>query len=414
MNREKKLSPSPGAIVSLSYEGCPATIFETQVLNQFDLMTYGSQYITFLAFEGQGSHYIDSKKRASVLSKKYAAKLSCHRAFNKFLPGSIFVNALLLVFRNFRVLRKASVVHARTEYAAVVAVRLRWLFNYRVVADIRGDTVDELRLSGEQTSSWLLKFYISTFVLPRQEMMLHFACRSSDKIRFVSEALQALVCKKYFARRGPSRAVIPCGADTDRFYFDEELRSTTRGFLGVERYTVLLYSGSLAKYQSISEVASTLESLMALDEDLFVIVATPECAAAADAFKMLPDHRLLIKTFSLEEMNGVYNAADFGILLREYRDLNFVAVPTKYAEYCVTGLRCLHNETVDIVCRHSEALESVSVDLFPRMLKYGSKCDRGSIARRGADIFSTVRSETFWFEYLCGLYKKSTTTTSDK
>ena len=46
------------------------------------------------------------------------------------------------------------------------------------------------------------------------------------------------------------------------------------------------------------------------------------------------------------EVNSYLNAADAGFLLREQSPLNEVASPTKFAEYCLTGLPVIMQNTV--------------------------------------------------------------------
>ena len=46
------------------------------------------------------------------------------------------------------------------------------------------------------------------------------------------------------------------------------------------------------------------------------------------------------------EVNSYLNAADAGFLLREQNPLNEVASPTKFAEYCLTGLPVIMQNTV--------------------------------------------------------------------
>ena len=48
-------------------------------------------------------------------------------------------------------------------------------------------------------------------------------------------------------------------------------------------------------------------------------------------------------------MNSIYNASDFAFMIRATRNLNVVASPTKFGEYCLTGLQVIHNSSVSQV-----------------------------------------------------------------
>ena len=53
-----------------------------------------------------------------------------------------------------------------------------------------------------------------------------------------------------------------------------------------------------------------------------------------------------LRSGRIAEFNDFLNAADFGFILRERNKINRVACPTKFAEYCLTGLPVIIGDAV--------------------------------------------------------------------
>ena len=84
------------------------------------------------------------------------------------------------------------------------------------------------------------------------------------------------------------------------------------------------------------------------------------------------------------EINKYYNVADFAILIRSDRSLNHVASPTKFGEYCLTGLPVITNNTV----KQSESFSKIignKIDF--RKMNLSKKIDRKNISRRSKQFF---------------------------
>ena len=85
-------------------------------------------------------------------------------------------------------------------------------------------------------------------------------------------------------------------------------------------------------------------------------------------------------------MNSVLCGSDYGVLLRDNRSLNNVSSPTKFGEYCITGLRVIHNNTIDQVCDITAKISN-GYGLLPPY----SFCDiktRTLIATKARQVFS--------------------------
>jgi hypothetical protein len=78
-----------------------------------------------------------------------------------------------------------------------------------------------------------------------------------------------------------------------------------------------------------------------------IFFATSNPLLAQDYFKDFISERFIIVSVDYEKMNEIYNLADFAFMLREPKILNWVASPTKFGEYCLTGLAVILNNTIE-------------------------------------------------------------------
>jgi hypothetical protein len=53
-----------------------------------------------------------------------------------------------------------------------------------------------------------------------------------------------------------------------------------------------------------------------------------------------------LRSGRIAEINDFLSAADFGFILRERNKISRVAFPTKFAEYCLTGLPVIIGDAV--------------------------------------------------------------------
>jgi hypothetical protein len=139
--------------------------------------------------------------------------------------------------------------------------------------------------------------------------------------------------------------IIPCLAPEDEFYFDQTLRDRVRSELriGVDE-AVYVYSGSLAAYQRFDETVEMCRNVLAAGKKARLIVLTPDVDRARQICTTLATDTVICRSVDHAQVNGYLNAADFGMLLRDSTPVNYVAFPTKFAEYALTGLRVIMKE----------------------------------------------------------------------
>jgi glycosyltransferase involved in cell wall biosynthesis len=174
------------------------------------------------------------------------------------------------------------------------------------------------------------------------ERRMRRAAQHSNRAIFVSEPLRQRMAPHWGEK---TSLIIPCGAASDLFFFDQSLREKTRRDLGFsDDTTVFVYSGSLVEYQKFPETVAMYRRLAATTRNTRLLVLTKDRKKAAALTG--EDPAILIRSAGHSEINGYLNAADVAFMLRDPTAINIVASPTKFAEYGLTGLPVIMSRSV--------------------------------------------------------------------
>ena len=104
---------------------------------------------------------------------------------------------------------------------------------------------------------------------------------------------------------------------------------------------VFVYSGSLKKYKMIDETIRFFKSILRKKNNAILLILTKDFSIATEKVSRMKN----IKVMSIEhqEVNSYLNASDLAIMIRKKDLTNKAASPTKFAEYCLTGLDVITN-----------------------------------------------------------------------
>jgi hypothetical protein len=253
------------------------------------------------------------------------------------------LNALILGAGLLRFRPRFDLVHARTDYGAVVCSLLKPWRRFLLVWDCRGDSPAEFAdRYRPRNPIWRAARAFRLYMLERDRRR---AARACDRAVFVSNTLEALAAPYI---EGKFRSVIPCTASEALFHFDAALRESARRDLGfgVED-RVYVFSGSLALYQCFDETLALFGKVRKKDAHARMLILTP---ALEEAQRRLARHPaidgVVIRSATIAGMNRYLNAADAAFMLREATATNRAAFPTKFAEYCLTGLAVIMTPAV--------------------------------------------------------------------
>jgi glycosyltransferase involved in cell wall biosynthesis len=335
------------------HEGVGSTIFQSQVLEHVLCMQRAKIKFDVLTFDTFPKTRNASKNNLKILQEKHPlVKVTLKFGMYIYLPFSTLVNALLLAGVVMRQKNNYSFIHARADYSTFLCLLTRPIHKLPVIWDCRGDSVDELR-DALSRQSGVLRYTLGSVLLMRQKLIVAFNKRFSDGAIFVSHELfkqhsESLHTKKH--------TVIPCPVPEDKFYFDNSIRKKMRKQYGISKgQRVFVYSGSVVAYQGLSEQIELYKNLLLSPRNV-IIFATSNSDYAKEYFRDLMSDRFLIVSVEYDKMNEIYNLADFAFMLRESKQLNWVSSPTKFGEYCLSGLAVIMNDTIQQASVNAKAL----------------------------------------------------------
>lgn len=167
------------------------------------------------------------------------------------------------------------------------------------------------------------------------------AVAAADGCFVVSEFFRDWLVRTYQA--DPRRVwVTPSSTDVAELP-PEEWRQARRAELGIGGRPVLLYSGSMHRWQRAADLLRLFPALAERIPGLFLLVLTRETELATAHLRELgvaaADHRVL--SLAPEEVQAMMSLGDVGALLRDPHLLNQVASPVKFADYLGAGVPVL-------------------------------------------------------------------------
>lgn len=326
------------------HEGIGSTIFNSQVMEHakgmkqfgvdFDILSYDTLNKTWELSNDNLLKFKKSDPGINVILKK---------GINIYYPFSSLYNLILLIGFLWKNKGVYSFIQGRADYTAFLCILAKPFHGLPVYWDCRGDAVSELKDSLSRKSG-LIRLIGNLYLVTFDRLAAYVNCKKSDGVIFVSQALcdlfkSGLKTKNY--------QIIPCPVSEVKFFFDPQLRSEMRARLNIKPdEVVFLYSGSMIAYQSLQEQYDQYAYLLGSPKNI-VIIATSDPEVAKEFFSELLSDRLIIVSVSFQEMNAYYNLADLAFLMREKKQLNYVASPTKFGEYCLTGLPVIMNNNVN-------------------------------------------------------------------
>lgn len=374
----------------LLYEGLPPTVIESQVFAHVAAMKQRGIEMQVWAYAVTQSAHRRAQAAQERLARDYDTTVITGRASRPALPLSEVVNAWRLLRRCRRLDLRPEFIHARTEYAATVALLVRPFLRCRVVWDARGDSISEFKDTASRFGP------VGRFLAPvksaLQRARLALCQRWCDGAIFVSAELRRLHGRGLPDERA---TVIPCLADESLFFHSESLRHTVRTALGMaEDDIVITYVGSTAAWQCVPETVTLMHEALRASPRVRCLVVTSNTAEFAALFDASVRERVTILSCPFREVNRYLNAADFGVLLRKRSPINWVASPIKFGEYSLAGLCVVSTAAVAQVVEFGQAIGNViDPGELPARIRHfhADAADRAARAQRARLLVSRAR-----------------------
>jgi len=323
------------------------TVFKTQVLNWIQIYEYYGIKFDLVMFKSIREIFHKFKKEKKYIRNNFHNRLYYIYIFK---PDSvagkiyIFFVFLLILMRYWH--KKSIVVQIRSPHYHSVFLVLKKIFldKLRIIYDSRAALSEERKYGQLKEKNHFNEKEVKHLLKKEREMV-----KLSDLVFCVSNVL-----KKYHLKNDPAAEntkffISPCNADSDLFYFSDEIRNKIRHKLFLEKRKVLIYSGGLEMPWHVpGEIFNFFQRIHEIDNTCFLLLLTHDEDIAEIFLKEYKIQKSNIGVISLDnqEVGDYLNAADLSILLREDVPMNNVASPTKFAEYLMTGLPVVISENV--------------------------------------------------------------------
>jgi glycosyltransferase involved in cell wall biosynthesis len=332
----------PPLVLLVLFEGLPSTVIDSAVLDHArQLASVGIARYEIWAFCPTPTIYRNSQKRLEAAKRLAGCPIRLFYAVRPGLMGSMAINARLLESALWRINPRPDLIHARGDYTAAVCASAKQTFRIPLLWDCRGDSVAEAE---DRLKRYAIPRALKQRKLRREARIRQRAATACDHALFVSNPLQAM-CASLLEDK--PAAVIPCVASEDIFFFNERLRACSRERLGYAAdHRVFVFSGGMQPYQCVDLTIDIFRNLATKDPTARLLIVTPHVPTAIRALQSRSEGLIRMIEASYHEVNSYLNAADAGFLLREPSRINEVASPTKFAEYCLTGLPVIMRNTV--------------------------------------------------------------------
>jgi len=332
-------------IVFILSENFSIGVIRSQVISHIDVIQKNKIAKFCIIFCYWSEHELSKSK---IFLKQFKKKINCEIYFLKiFRPAYFFLNFKnqeLLLKEVLKINHKFDYIHARTDFCAILCKSLIKKLNLKLIWDCRGDSSAEVDYEKIFLFKKLKKLYL--------DYRFKIAGKISKKIIFVSNYLKQKHLNFHKNVNNRDTFIIPSTASKNHFFFSENLRKEYRTKLKIKKDTVVfIYSGSIKLYQNFSKTVNFFFEQYYLKKNIYLIVLTQNIKEAKD---IIGNHKnIIVKSVLYEEVNNYLNAADFGILIRNNDSTNFAASPTKFAEYCMSGLTVITTSGVKDYFKYS-------------------------------------------------------------
>ena len=120
---------------------------------------------------------------------------------------------------------------------------------------------------------------------------------------------------------------------------------------------IFIYSGSLKKYQMIDETLTFFKSFYLKNKNCHLIILTKDKKCAESIIKGFKN--ILCISTKQSNVNDYLNAADFALMIRKNDQTNQAASPTKFSEYCLSGLNVITNSSVTDFYKYKKEVSNI-------------------------------------------------------
>jgi glycosyltransferase involved in cell wall biosynthesis len=281
-----------------------------------------------ISFNNTSSEKTENINKISKTTFLNSYKIKIHKRF--FPSGKVLFQIAELTLNFIRttlyiIVNRPDIVYAYTEKALYFAAPIKKLFKFRLVYDMRGDVIDELKVRGaaKRYISILSKLYTISLNAVDLVFSVSSTFNISSKSKFVPKF-------NYY--------------DGEIFKYDESSMIKKKKELKLEDKFVFVYTGNAHYYQFLDGTIDFFSQFQKKYNDSFLIIITEfdfdKFSKLLDKYSV-PKSSYMLRSLPQHEISELQQVADMGFLLRENLPLNHHSFPTKFAEYLASGVPVL-------------------------------------------------------------------------
>jgi hypothetical protein len=339
----------------------------------------------------------------------------------KVVPDILKSLYTILYFTYLTLSNKRVVVHLRKQSPKPFDL-MKKIFPQKLkyIIEIEGDSQSELEYLSEKVNQYQDGFYDNVIEgMIKSTSKLEQQFDHADGIFTITIELKELLLKRYSKLNLENKMhVIPTGFDSNKFYPDKNLRIKYRKEFNLDEKFVMVFTGNV--FYSWQNIKRSLELFQIIKtQSLFKKVIFLLLIRKQDHYiveKFLKNMRIKKSDYLLtnvvhEEVNGLLNASDMAVLLRENHTLNKVASPGKLGEYLATGINVL---TTKHIGDYSEKMDKHKIgiliddiysdkEVIDKLKSFEQDKSREEISRWAVDNFSVQSYKSKYVDTLGNL-----------
>lgn len=245
----------------------------------------------------------------------------------------ILIDLMLIKFYNAFIRLKNEIIQCETEVPSYLSASFKDSNNL-IIYDKHGLSFEESKLKLD------LNIKNEAKKLNMAECIEKNAISNADIIICVSTVFKRILREKFHFDK--KIIVLPMLIDPNFFLFDTAKRKLIRNELKFNGKLVLVYSGSITKYQKFKSMVSFFKRFKAVHlNSKFLILTQPQFNYKI--IKYLNELEInsddfIIKNLNFDQVSDYLSASDMGLLFRDDILLNNVSSPTKLLEYLSSGV----------------------------------------------------------------------------
>lgn len=319
----------------------------TDPLGQSQIIPYLDTFIT-----DDSDFYLVSLEKKKKINKNLLDDIKKKSNFFwEYFYFSETKNKLLKAFEILKVLficikisfnKNVLSIHCRGFHPSIVGIIIKYLFNTKIIFDMRGFWIDE-KVDTKRINKTSI---IDSFIFKILKKLESFLLKKSDFI-----VVLTLKVKNYLLKTKNLNEerlfVIPCSVDYKNFYIESKKFNKNELFnkLNLKNdYKIICYCGSISEYYMIDEMFHLFEKLYNKNKKYyFLLITNQKIDLNKNLYNKEYKDNIILQNSEWKNIPGLLSCADVMLSLIKPTFAKIASSPTKVAEGFALGKPLLCN-----------------------------------------------------------------------